>query len=44
MDLEDAGWKVTENKNEEQIKDIDMKAIFDEADKERELVEVSKKV
>ena len=34
-ELEEAGWKATENKNEVEIKDIDIKAMFDEADQER---------
>ena len=34
-DLKDAGWNIDENKTEEEINDIDMKAMFDNADQER---------
>ena len=34
-DLEVAGWKIDENKTEDKINDIDMKAMFDDADQER---------
>ena len=47
-DLVDAGWKVTELKNEEEIKDIDMKAMFDDAEvlrrNSKEIVDIPKKV
>ena len=47
-ELVDAGWKVTENKTEDEIKDIDMKAMFDAADEERrdsqDLVAIPRKV
>ena len=34
-ELEDAGWKATENKTDEEITEIDMKEMFAEADQER---------
>jgi hypothetical protein len=34
-ELEEAGWKAKENKTDEEIKDIDMKEMFDAADQER---------
>ena len=47
-ELVDAGWEVTENKTEDEIKDIDMKAMFDAADEERrdsqDLVAIPRKV
>ena len=47
-ELEDAGWKATENKTDDEIKDIDMKEMFDEADQERrdsqDLVAIPRKV
>ena len=47
-ELEEAGWKATENKSDEEIKDIDMKEMFDAADQERrdsqDLVAVPRKV
>ena len=47
-DLEDAGWNIDENKTEEEINDIDMMAMFDDADQERrdsqELVALPRKV
>ena len=47
-ELEEAGWKATENKTDEEIKDIDMKEMFDAADQERrdsqDLVAVPRRV
>ena len=47
-ELEEAGWTEAENKDEEEIKDINMKAMFDEADKKRrdsqDLVIIPRKV
>ena len=47
-ELEEAGWKATENKTDDEIKDIDMKEMFAEADQERrdsqDLVAIPKKV
>ena len=47
-ELEEAGWKATENKDENEFKDIDIKTLFDEADQERrdseDLVAIPRKV
>jgi hypothetical protein len=47
-ELKEAGWKATENKTVDDIKDIDMKEMFDEADQERrdsqDLVIIPRKV
>ena len=47
-ELEETGWKSTANKNEEELKDVDMKILLDEADKERrdsqDLVAIPRKV
>ena len=47
-ELVDAGWEVTENKTEDEIYDIDMKAMFAAADEERwdsqDLVAIPRKV
>ena len=47
-DLEEAGWKATENKTDEEITEIDMKEMFAEADQERrdsqDLVTIPRKV
>ena len=39
-ELEDAGWKATENKTDDEIKDIDMKEMFDEADQESVILKI----
>ena len=47
-ELEEAGWEATGNKTDDEIKNIDMKEMFDEADQERrnshDLVAVPRKV
>ena len=47
-ELEDAGWKATEKKTNNEIKDLDMKEMLDEADQERsdsqDLVAIPRKV
>ena len=34
-ELEEAGWKASENMTDEEIKDIDLNEMFEEADQER---------